>query len=110
MKHIESAGVVVYIKTDKTVKYLLLHNTKGHWDFPKGKIEAGEDTLTAALRELQEEAGITVNVGNGFEYSYSYSFNDYDGQKAHKTVSFFLGEAQSTAVILSSEHLNMLAM
>lgn len=104
MKHIESAGFVVYTKTDKTVKYLLLHNTKGHWDFPKGKIEAGEDKKTAAVRELQEEAGITVTVDNGFEYSYSYSFIDYDDEKAYKTVHFFLGEANSTAVTLSHEH------
>lgn len=104
MKHIESAGIVVYTKADKTVKYLLLHNTKGHWDFPKGRIEAGEDRLTAALRELHEEAGIAVNIDNGFEASISYHFTDEDGEKAFKTVYFFLGEAKNTDVVLSSEH------
>lgn len=104
MNRVESAGVVVYAKIDKTVKYLLLHNQKGHWDFPKGKIEAGEDKKTAALRELREEAGIGANVDNGFEYSFSYYFSDENGQKAHKTVHFFVGEAQSTTVTLSHEH------
>ena len=60
MEQVHSAGVVIYRMRDNKREYLLLHNAKGHWDFPKGKIEAGEDKKTAALRELQEEAGITV--------------------------------------------------
>jgi bis(5'-nucleosidyl)-tetraphosphatase len=100
----ESAGVVVYTKVDKTVKYLLLHNSKGHWDFPKGRIEEGEERLTAALRELKEEAGIMANIDAGFEASLSYYFTDEDGEKAFKTVHFFLGETKSTNVTLSFEH------
>lgn len=30
----------------------------GFWDFPKGKVEAGEDWETAALREVEEETGL----------------------------------------------------
>jgi bis(5'-nucleosidyl)-tetraphosphatase len=29
-----------------------------NWDFPKGRVEAGEEPLTAALRETAEETGI----------------------------------------------------
>ena len=93
MKRIFSAGIVVYRKVRRGIQYLLLHNQKGHWDFPKGQIEKGEDKKTAALRELQEEAGITVTIKEGFEHSFSYFFTDHDGQKAHKTVYFFIGEA-----------------
>jgi 8-oxo-dGTP pyrophosphatase MutT (NUDIX family) len=38
--------------------YLLLR-AFNHWDFPKGMVEAGEEPLAAAIREVQEETLIT---------------------------------------------------
>jgi len=32
----------------------------GYWEFPGGKVEAGESTFAAAVREAREEAGLAV--------------------------------------------------
>lgn len=45
---------------DPSGKVLLLKHVSGHWVFPKGHIEAGEDALQAALREVAEEAGVNA--------------------------------------------------
>lgn len=53
--HIEAAGGVV---TNSNNKILFIHRL-GIWDLPKGKVEKGETTEMAALREVEEECGIT---------------------------------------------------
>jgi 8-oxo-dGTP pyrophosphatase MutT (NUDIX family) len=53
-----SCGVVMARQTDSGWMTLLLR-AYHHWDFPKGIREDGEQSLQAALREVQEETGIS---------------------------------------------------
>jgi len=52
---IEAAGGLVQ---NPTGAILLIHRL-GHWDLPKGKLEDGEHPEDAALREVEEECGLS---------------------------------------------------
>lgn len=60
-----SAGVLLYRWRDAELEVLLVHpggpffvgKDAGAWSIPKGEYEAGEDPLTAARREFNEEIG-----------------------------------------------------
>ena len=67
----------------------------GHWDFPKGHVEAEETEQETALREVYEEAGLKVELREGFreEIGYVDEINN-----VHKTVVFFIGEAINSEV------------
>lgn len=48
-------------------------DNKGQWEFPGGKVEAGETPQQALVREIQEELAVTVQVGEWLdtvEYDY----------------------------------------
>lgn len=103
-----SAGVIVFRDGPAGREYLLLRSASGgHWGFPKGRVEPGEDEAEAALRELHEEAGISVEILPGFREVIDYEFAR-GSRNLHKEVVYFLGRARSFAVKLSGEHLDYL--
>lgn len=110
MKKELSAGVIVYyteIINDRAVRlYLLLNYRHGYWDFSKGKLEAHETNLEAAIRELKEEADLAAVIQHGFEQSLTYMFKDPSGELVQKTVTYFVGKATTKDATISSEHLS----
>ena len=54
-----AGGVVVRIKDRKTYIALVKEQPFGIYVLPKGGVEQGEDLLTAAQREIEEEAGLS---------------------------------------------------
>ena len=105
-----SAGAVVFRKNGK-IYYLLLHYKSGHWDFPKGHIEDGEEEDKTVKREIEEETGIKdIKIIDGFKEYIKYFFRKtYEGNKnapwTFKIVNFYLAETKIKQVKLSDEHI-----
>lgn len=109
MRLIHSAGIVIY-KYDPVTNerlYILLQYLKGYWDFAKGKLEPGETAIEAAIREVKEETNLDIDIHPGFEETLDYFFKERNGP-VHKYVTFFVGEAKSSDVVMSWEHINFL--
>ncbi|MBF8280190.1 MAG: Nudt [candidate division NC10 bacterium] len=98
-----SAGMILFRRAPEP-SYLLLHYESGHWDFPKGHIESGEDPEETAKRELQEETGISeIHLLDGYKQTLRYFFRQ-KGIGIFKVVIFFLAETTQSEVTLSAEH------
>ncbi|MEE8592602.1 MAG: NUDIX domain-containing protein [Candidatus Bipolaricaulota bacterium] len=102
-----AAGFVLFRTIHQQRQYLLLrHRNGGHWAFPKGRLEAGEHELEAAVREIFEETSIDqLHPMPGFREMSSYCFQR-NGQRIAKTVIYFLAETPQSDVSLSSEHID----
>ncbi len=100
-----SSGFILYSADQGKRKYLLLrHRNGGHWGFPKGHIEAGENEIQAARRETLEETGISeIEPIPGFCEVISYRF--HRGRLSIlKENSYFLARAAYNKPNISSEH------
>ena len=104
MKIEKSSGIIVYLRDEDKIYYLLLCDNRGDWGFPKGHMEKGETLEETARREIFEETGLeSVQLRSGFKKRISYIFQS-DGRKILKLVYFFLGETNHRQIVLSSEH------
>ena len=55
MEYEKSCGAVVFRIGERGPEALVIHQNAGHWGFPKGHVEPGEDEEQTALREILEE-------------------------------------------------------
>lgn len=66
----------------------------GRWEFPGGKVDAGESEEAALARELREELGIEVTASHSF-MRLAHSYNDRDVELSMWIVDAYRGEPQS---------------
>ena len=94
--------MVICMKTIKVVAAIICDNMKaparifatsrgygefkGQWEFPGGKVEAGELQEAALLREIREELDTEIEVGGLFETI------EYDYPTFHLSMKCFLAE------------------
>lgn len=99
-----SCGALLYCIDNQQIIFLLLHYFSGHWDFPKGNKERGENNIETIRREIKEETGISdLNFIDGFVKEISYKYLRHN-QLISKKVVYFLARTNSKDVVLSSEH------
>ena len=89
-----SAGVIVLRGLGEERRILLLRAYR-NWDFPKGLVEAGEDPLQAAIREVEEETTITDMI---FPWGNDYRETPPYGRK--KIARYYVAETRQTEVTL----------
>jgi 8-oxo-dGTP pyrophosphatase MutT (NUDIX family) len=82
-------------------RVLLLLNERGEWDLPGGRPDPGEDHRAALRREVQEEAGLTVEVGAALG---DYLFEVLP-RRFVRIVPFACNLIGGSDVVLSHEHL-----
>ncbi len=84
---------------------LLLQYPQGHWDFPKGHVEASDAGHKATVRrELREETGVVdIAFVDGFHERTTYEYT-HKGRLIEKEVHWYLAETETLDVALSHEH------
>ena len=61
---VHAAGALVWRERGRHLEVLLVHRPRyDDWSFPKGKLERGESLRTCAVREVTEETGVPVALG-----------------------------------------------
>ena len=89
-----SAGVVVVRRAADGWRVLLLR-VYNYWDFPKGVVEAGEDPLATARREVREETGI-----EDLEFRWGEEFIETEPYSKNKVARYYLATSPADVVKL----------
>ncbi len=94
----KSAGGVVFRHKENQVEIVLIKDRYERWTLPKGKLEPGEDSERAALREIAEETGIAGELVSRL-HSIKYAYSDQLRGLVNKTVDYFLVKALNEGLI-----------
>ena len=113
MSELRSCGVLV-VRGDPIEQFLLMKHAD-RWDLPKGHFDPGETDVDCALRELEEETGITaadVDLDPDFRFTLQYhvTYKRRNGKRKPaepqlKTLLIFLGRLTRDVPIVLTEHI-----
>src|ERR1700691_2865882 len=92
--HRLSSGVVVVSLAQRKLKYLLRRAYR-NWDFPKGLVEAGDEPIDAALREVREETTL-----DDLSFDWGLEFMDTRPHKQSKISRYYIARSTRSDVLL----------
>ena len=93
-KSIEAAGGIVFNEKDE-ILWIYRNN---RWDLPKGKIEKEESNEIAAIREVEEECGITNLVLKKYLKT-TYHIYEYKEKRVLKITYWYKMSTQANQVL-----------
>jgi 8-oxo-dGTP diphosphatase len=104
-KTIHVVAAVIFRTTQENIRQVLATQRgygdfKGGWEFPGGKIEAGEKPENALVREIQEELNAKILVKNHIHTI------EYDYPTFHLSMECFACELEENQEITLLEHEN----
>ena len=107
MAQIKSCGVLITV--GRPVERFLLMKHPDRWDLPKGHVDPGETERECAMRELNEETGISasdVELDADFRFTLEYQvrMKRYGNRPVDKELVIFLGRLINDVRILTTEH------
>ena len=103
---IAAAGLVIL--TREPPQQLLLLQHRDRWDLPKGHVDAGEDLVTTALRETEEETGLAadqITIDPTFRFEIEYQVRGTKRGDYRKRVTYFLGYIDQAVPVRVTEHI-----
>ena len=104
---LKSCGVLIVRGDPAREVLLMVHPTR--LDIPKGHIEEGESDIDCALRELEEETGISsgeITLDPNFQFVTQYPVKSKrtGGKWVEKTLIVFLGRLTCDVEVQVTEH------
>jgi bis(5'-nucleosidyl)-tetraphosphatase len=99
-----SYGIVPLRRLKKDFwEILLVRHGAGHWSFPKGHADPGEQPKETAIRELKEETGLDiVSFLDIPQLEEKYRFRA-KGRLIDKTVTYFTAEVEGVICVQQEE-------
>jgi bis(5'-nucleosidyl)-tetraphosphatase len=90
----QAAGVVVFRRGSAGERVLLLRAYR-NWDLPKGRLEPGETSFDAAVREVREETGLS-----GLNFCWGDASIETEPYAGGKVVRFYVARSDEGEVSL----------
>lgn len=84
MKHINVVAAIIHKNGEYFTTQRGYGEFEGMWEFPGGKIEPGEEPEEALVREIQEELGVSISIGQ------LLCTTEYDYPAFHLTMHCYL--------------------
>ena len=107
-ERVKAAGILL-MTVDKGSRQFLLMRHGDRWDLPKGHCEDGETFRQTALRETEEETGITsvsisLDPGFSFDMVYPVTYKRWGEKVFEKQVRYYLGNIDTKPDLEITEH------